>query len=187
MRHVRLEQQGRGLARALDELDVRLHERAHRRAPVSRAYRVEHGGRQSAGDRSQQARPARVDDREVQLELRREMAIEDRLGDLGVARDVVHRDVVIPAIGEQLLSDGQHLCAPRVARHPRALRAPRFGLRHPPTLADAPRSLPTCPNPRDRRVVPGHGPGSRTCARDGQGVRRATRRRARPSCSRPAR
>ena len=89
-------------------------------------------------DRDEQVRAALVDDGEVEVELGREVPVQDRLADLGALRDVVHRDVVEALGGEELLGDPQHLGAALVASHPRAAR-PRgrvvCPVRHPAMVA----------------------------------------------------
>ena len=93
-----------------------------------------HGG----VDGDQQVGAVLVDDREVEVELGREVAVQDGLADLGALRDVVHGDVVEALGGEELLGDAQHLGAALVASHPRAAR-PRgrvvCPVRHPAMVA----------------------------------------------------
>ena len=94
------------------------------------------GHRRVDGD--QQVGAVLVDHREVEVELGREVAVQDRLADLGALGDVVHGDVVEALGGEELLGDAQHLGAAFVASHPRAAR-PRgrvvCPVRHPAMVA----------------------------------------------------
>src|SRR5690606_6499093 len=68
-----------------------------------------------------------VDDREVEVELRGEVAVEHRFADAGAVGDVVHRDVVVPLRGEELLGDRQELGPARVPRHAGARGGGRRG------------------------------------------------------------
>src|SRR5690606_13918682 len=120
--------------RGLDVVEVGAHERVHdglavpgrglgvRERLESRAHRSDEGV----------ARP--VDDREVQVELRGEVAVQHRLGHERLVGDVVHRHVVVALGREQLLGDLEHLLALRVARHARAPHGLR-GLGHGPIVA----------------------------------------------------
>ena len=74
-------------------------------------------------DRAQELRAGLLDDREVEVELGGEVAVEDGLGDLGADRDVVHRDVVEAVPGEQVAGHRQHLDASGVPPHPGAAGA----------------------------------------------------------------
>ena len=71
-----------------------------------------------------------VEQREVELELAREVLVEHRLGDAGPLGDVVHRGGVV-ALGDEDLQRGlEQLGAPGGARHPAAAGLLVVGRRH---------------------------------------------------------
>ncbi|GHI87550.1 hypothetical protein Sxan_49140 [Streptomyces xanthophaeus] len=69
-----------------------------------------------------------VQQRQVQVELAREVLVEHRLADPGALGDVVHRGSVVPLRDEDLLSRAQELVPSGSARQSRAPRTRCFGL-----------------------------------------------------------
>ena len=124
--HRRAEQQPERGAVALDEAEVG-GEALLRPAPA-RSRRRSVASVSTASSRP----PTSSSTRDEQRPLRREVLVEDRLGDAGGLRDVVHRRGVEAALGELDARDVEELAAALVGRSRIGADAARR--RHPPVL-----------------------------------------------------
>jgi hypothetical protein len=109
--------------RAIDEVEVRGEDCVHPLLVVV-------GGGQCIPNRRDQCVGVSVDQRQVQLELAREMLVQHGFRYAGPFGDVVHRGTVVPLGYEDLLGSCEQLSAPRDARQP-ASSAGLDSCRHP--------------------------------------------------------
>jgi hypothetical protein len=132
---------GAGQRRALDELadgrlvgQVRLEDQAERAAVLVHETEVRLDRRRDAllvvrgrgerhPDRGHHRLGVLLEQREVEVELAREVLVEHRLADAGPVGDVVHRGRVVALRDEDLLRRAQELAPPRRPGQPGAARA----------------------------------------------------------------